>query len=242
MFGFFNRFEKFAHSQIRISVPYFLFCIVKSLFFLLFCLPCYCIAQVPVYEEPMHKVALQNEYIRLIDVNVPPHDTTQYHKHTTPSAIVFLSKSTTGSQRLGGEVNTGGKVLPGNSVYADFAESPVSHRVWNEDTAVYHVMDIEIFPRKNAMKCDTIDDPFFKLAWEQKNVRVYNVYIEGGESVIVRKSKCPHLLILISGLVEMNNKEQQIKPGGFLWYPASTSFKIKNKNPTDAECVLLELL
>ena len=35
----------------------------------------------PVYEEPRHKIVLLNQYVRLIDVNIPPHDTTLYHRH-----------------------------------------------------------------------------------------------------------------------------------------------------------------
>jgi hypothetical protein len=198
-------------------------------------------AQIPVYEEPRHKVALRNEYVRLIDVNVPAHDTTLYHRHFIPSVIVFLSKSTTGSQVKGGEIHSGGKVVPGNAVFADFATSPVLHRVWNEDSTVYHVMDIEIFPRDNIADCAVINDSSYKLSFEKKNVRVYNIHIEQGKTSVVQASACPHLLILISGSVQMSGYGKHINPGGFLWYPSGISFKIKNKDQGDAECVLLEL-
>src|SRR5258708_987783 len=124
-------------------------------------------AQIPVFEEPRHKVVLQNEYVRLLDVHVRPHDTTLYHRHSISSAIVFLSRNVTGSQVMGGEINIG-QVIPGNTAFADFANKPVSHRVWNEDTSVYHVMDIEIFPRINTFVCNIINEPAFKLAWDQK--------------------------------------------------------------------------
>ena len=201
----------------------------------------YVSAQGPVYEEPRHKVALQNEYIRLIDVNIPAHDTTQYHRHSTPSAIVFLSKSVTGSQPMGGQMNTGGHVNPGYSVYADFAEKPVTHRVWNEDSSNYHVMDIEIFPRQSFNSCQPITTAMCKLAWAEKNVRVYNIHVESGKKIDIKKSICPHLLILISGAVKTNS-EKQINAGGFLWYPTGSDVKIENKNSGDAECVMLELI
>ncbi|MBS1596718.1 MAG: hypothetical protein JST75_00725 [Bacteroidetes bacterium] len=200
------------------------------------------LTQVPVYEEPRHRIALQNEYVRLIDVNILPHDTSQYHHHATPSAIVFLSKSITGSQPMGGEKNTGGKVSPGYSVYADFASKPVTHRVWNEGDSVYHVMDIEIFPRKNLVSCDKINSADCQLAWEQKNVRVYNIHIAPGKTFTVGKSACPHLLILISGDIETNPEQEQIEAGEFLWYKEGSKFKIKNPARTDTECVLLELI
>jgi len=198
-------------------------------------------AQIAVYEEPRHKVALQNEYVRLIDVNVPSHDTTLYHRHFTPSVIVFLSKSITGSQVKGGEIHSGGKVIPGNTTYADFATNPVFHRVWNEDSTVYHVMDIEILSKDETVDCALIDEPSCTLSFEKKNVRVYNIHIDSDKTSIVKASACAHLLILISGSVQMSGYGKHINPGGFLWYPAGISFKIKNKDQGSTDCVLLEL-
>ena len=210
---------------------------MKNLFqlilFLILNLPLF--AQVPVYEEPRHKVALQNEYIRLIDVHIPPHDTTLYHRHSTPSTIVLLSKTITGSQVMGGEPNTGGTSVPGNTAYIDFGNKPLSHRVWNEDSTTFHVMDIEIFPRDNAVACDRIKEPGFKFEWEQKNVRVYKIHINAGKNSTLPRSDCPHLLIIISGLLD------QLKPGDFKWYPPNADVEISNTSTGDVECVLLEL-
>jgi hypothetical protein len=203
-------------------------------------------AQIPVYEEPRHKIVLLNPYVRLIDVNILPHDTTLYHRHSTPSVIVFLSKNITGSQVLNGETNTG-QAIPGNTVFGDFANKPVSHRVWNQDTTVYHVMDIEIFIRDSAIACDTIKQSTIKFNWEQKNVRVYNIHIEPGQKGFVKASRCPHLLISISGSVnlfpaDMEQKPNgQLMPGEFIWYPWGLGFEIKNDGVRDADCVLLEL-
>ena len=58
-------------------------------------------AQVPVRNEPHHKVVLENEFVRLIDVHIPSHDTTLTHIHAAPSVIVFLSKTTIGTQIVG---------------------------------------------------------------------------------------------------------------------------------------------
>jgi len=53
-------------------------------------------AQVPVYEEPLHKVVLKNEYIRLIDVHLPPGDTTQFHIHAATSVFIHFTTSMIG--------------------------------------------------------------------------------------------------------------------------------------------------
>ena len=59
-------------------------------------------AQVAVREEPRHHPVLQNKYIRLLDVWLPPGDTTLYHIHETPSVFVILSHTITGAQIKGG--------------------------------------------------------------------------------------------------------------------------------------------
>src|SRR6478735_8908555 len=69
-------------------------------------------AQVPVIKEPRHKTVLLNNYIRLIDVHLDPHDTTLYHIHATPSVIVFISRSLIGTQDMSGTGLPSGEVLP----------------------------------------------------------------------------------------------------------------------------------
>src|ERR1019366_10030778 len=39
---------------------------------------------VPVRDEPLHKVVLENSYLRLIDVRIPPGGQTLYHIHKIP--------------------------------------------------------------------------------------------------------------------------------------------------------------
>jgi quercetin dioxygenase-like cupin family protein len=53
-------------------------------------------AQVQVREEPRHRPVLENKYIRLLDVWLPPGDTTLFHIHSTPSVFVILSGAVTG--------------------------------------------------------------------------------------------------------------------------------------------------
>ena len=48
--------------------------------------------QVPVSEEPMHRIVFQNEYIRLLDVWIEPGDTTKFHINSTPSLFTQFIK------------------------------------------------------------------------------------------------------------------------------------------------------
>lgn len=61
---------------------------------------CMCRSQqvVPVRDEPMHHNVFQNEYIRVLDVRIRPGDTSQFHKHETPSVFIVLHPVKTGSE------------------------------------------------------------------------------------------------------------------------------------------------
>src|SRR5271154_352352 len=96
-------------------------------------------AQVPVREEPHHKVFLENEYVRLIDVNIQPHDTTLIHIHAAPSVIVFLTKSKIGTQIVG-DTAVVSNVMPAQTSYAAYDKKPITHRVWNRGDSAFHVM------------------------------------------------------------------------------------------------------
>ncbi|HTQ64726.1 MAG TPA: hypothetical protein VMI12_08005 [Puia sp.] len=209
------------------------------------------LAQVPVFEEPRHKVVLLNDYIRLIDVHIPPHDTTLYHRHNTASAIVFLTKNTTGSQPMGRAPSIG-QAIPGNTFFAGYGDKPISHRVWNQDTSVYHVMDIEILKHPDPNSCDAIQNPSLQLKWEEKPARMYSVHINQQDSIDIAPGKCGHLLVVISGSVNFTHypsssplrqttKKNPLHTADFIWFDPGMRITVSNAGKDPADCVLLEI-
>ncbi len=102
-------------------------------------------AQIPVREEPRHKNVFENEIVRVLDVRIPPGDTTLYHTHETPSLFVTFTNTKTGSQELN-KSKKEGRSTSGTSSYNAFT-IPRIHRVWNSDLELFHVMDMEILTR-----------------------------------------------------------------------------------------------
>jgi hypothetical protein len=216
-------------------------CICHSFFFFFILLNYAIHAQVPVYEEPRHKVVLLNQYIRLIDVHIPPHDTTLYHRHSTPSAIVFITKNITGSQPMGGEPSTG-QAVPGNTFYAGYGDKPINHRVWNQDSTVYHVMDIELLNKNVTDSCMIINNSSTQLSWNEKPARMYAIHLGANANYTLPPGNCPHLLVLISGssAVRSGKTKKQMKPGDFIWSEPQDGFHIRD-NSSAASFALLEL-
>jgi hypothetical protein len=213
-----------------LPLPFFLFFNIVS-------------GQVPVREEPRHKVVLENDYVRLLDVHIPSGDTTLYHIHAAPSVIVFISKSTTGSQLKGEKPSAAGEVLPGDTRFVEYDEKPITHRVWNQSSSTFHVMDIELV-KKNISKdtCQMISGNDVQLQWQQKSVSTYRINIKQGREVELPKSNCAYLLIDITGKITTasGGNIHQLKEGGYVFAQPQTEIKINSSN-SNAECVLLEL-
>jgi|HubBroStandDraft_6_1064221.scaffolds.fasta_scaffold178838_2 hypothetical protein len=200
------------------------------------------VAQVPVREEPHHKVVLENQYVRLIDVHIAPNDTTSIHTHEVSSVIVFLTTSTIGTQIIG-EKPVINDVKPGQTNYGAYGDKKVTHRVWNQGGSLFHVMDIELVKQQTGHDtCLTINQSGIKLQWQQPLVRTYNMEINQGISFAIPKSACAHLLIDISGVITTaaGATVRTIQDGGFVFFPPNSNIQISS-NKNIANCVLLEL-
>jgi hypothetical protein len=199
---------------------------------------------VAVAKEPFHKLIFSNEYVRILEVHIPPHDTTQYHIHQTNSAIVFLSTNKTGSQVMGGKPLSGHSLL-GNTTYAAFGDSPVTHRVWNDDTTVYHVFDIELPHHSKGSWEPVINNPELSVVWENNLARAYHLDLNPNGHVNLEGSDHPHLLIRISGsptpFRQSMSMTGKLRPIFFVWYPAGTAIDFTNKETVPEKCIILEL-
>jgi hypothetical protein len=212
--------------------------IAANLFFSIFLLTNNVLAQVPVRNEPHHKVVLENDYVRLIEVHINPHDTTFTHIHAASSVIVFLSKSTIGTQIAGAQPSIA-DVMPAQTSYAAYDEKPITHRVWNDGNSVFHVMDIELAKKEPGKDpCEIISEPDFHLQITKPLVHVYTIDVNAKKIAEIPTSNCAHLLIDISGTVTAN--EHSLTAGKFYFFPPQSKIGITS-GTGNAKCVLLEL-
>ena len=124
-------------------------------------------AQVQVRNEPRHKNVFENKYIRILDVNVKPHDTTMFHVHSTPSVFLVFTNTITGTQ-IKGQGWTEGKNVSGYVWYRSFLNDTLVHRVSNIDKVPFHVTDIEILSGYNKTYTEPL--PFSVLFENEKAV------------------------------------------------------------------------
>jgi quercetin dioxygenase-like cupin family protein len=99
---------------------------------------------IQVEQEPHHRVLLENQYVRVLDVQIPPQDTLLFHTHSHDNLSVRISGGLVQNQMQGSAWPTATEVKPGAVVFAEGAKKPYTHRVRNRGSSAYHVVDVEL--------------------------------------------------------------------------------------------------
>lgn len=201
-------------------------------------------AQVPVREEPRHKPVLENNYLRLLDVWLPPGDTTVFHIHSTPSLFIYLNKAKISSQiKEQGWVND--QSVTGFAWYNPFSPDSLVHRVCNADTITFHVNDIEIlapFAKNNSAQLKTL--PFPLLINNEKAFAYQLNYSNIKKQIINDRGPMVAVLAVGEKVIFQNTKTNQIKEirtGGYLYIEPGTSFYFSTREAGEINMVLFEI-
>jgi hypothetical protein len=217
---------------------------MKKYFFVLIttCLGSYAFSQLAVRNEPRHHNVFENDYVRVLDVWIAPKDTTQFHLHATPSIFTTLTKTITSA--LSGEQSVRSISVAGSSWY-DSLVTPRFHRVWNDDTTWFHVMDIELVAGKPHINEPVLQSAAMKLLFDEPLVRGYHIELGANANLKLPSSKAGYLLVSLgeaSVILQSNgtNQHRIMKAGHYCWIDAGQALSISN-NSTLATFTLLQL-
>jgi len=199
-------------------------------------------AQVQVSEEPRHVPVLVNNYIRLLDVWLPPGDTTWFHMHSTPS--VFLHFTTTAiASEAEGEDWVSEQSVPGKAWYRSFTPDTLIHRVANVDSTPFHVNDIEILSYYDTLTYRR--KLYFPLLFENERVTAYSLTRKYYATGIV-KDRGPIIAELVSGdkvyyTNTVTNQKTEIRAGEYLYIDPGSSFYFSFKGNQPVNMILFEI-
>lgn len=204
-------------------------------------------AQLPVSQEPKHPVVFENNKVRLLNARLVPGDSTQYHVHSTPSVFIFFTKTTTRSQLITQQPYEGTSIA-GTVLYENLAAPNIRiHRVWNVDTSVFHVMDIELLSSsKERLNTKVLMSPHARLKIDTPGVRTYNIDLNKNERFNISKTQSGFVLVsLKKGQVQLAKEHKKnivdIEEGQFYWIDPREKFSIQNMELAAANFVLLEI-
>lgn len=203
---------------------------------------------VPVHEEPRHHLVFETSGTRVLDVRIPPGDTTLFHTHSDPILYVTMSTSRTRSQNLGAEwttpaASTASASAPAGSTTSDpaiapstppgrmmsttsYADKPQTHRVNNVGPTLFRLIGVT-----NESSGDLADTPSdgFDVAPEITN-RWFRGYRHAltGDDTREHTHANPVAVVLATGSVRLTLTTPGAKPTsadapGFVGYVPATA-------------------
>jgi quercetin dioxygenase-like cupin family protein len=95
-------------------------------------------------DDPRHRWAFENQYVRVYDVRIPPGETTTFHRHAYDSVAVFVSGGRVATQVEGAPWGRPESIEAGGAAFAADANTPLTHRVRNEGTSDYRVILVQL--------------------------------------------------------------------------------------------------
>ena len=204
------------------------------------------VAQVAVSKEPRHHVVFENDKVRILNVLLPPGDTTQYHVHSLPSVFISLSKTNTSWQRINEQPVV--SISVAGYIWFENLNPPhiKIHRVWNNDTSVYHVMDVELLAKDSGFSLKPLTIEHLHLLIDTPWVRTYTIKLAKNEQVTIKEQQSDFILVAINdATISLNENEKEsrsiIKPGKFYWIKANDKFSVISLSDTPANFALLEI-
>jgi quercetin dioxygenase-like cupin family protein len=166
---------------------------------------------VHVSREPRHRQVLATPDLRVLDVNVPPGDTTLFHEHTSDLALVRIGVTATRAQEPGqpwGPARPTG--APGDVSATDYTGKPSVHRVENIGEGLYRLIAVENL-REEWGSPAPVSDPATVLVTESRAFRLYRVTLGPQAEGATHRHAAPVVMVLVEGEA-INRRDEQAEP------------------------------
>jgi hypothetical protein len=205
---------------------------------------------VPILQAPYHLPVFRNEYITLLNVNVPPGKTTGYHIHTGDSVSVNIGAADMTNQDFGATtVSPPQRGEPGRVTYADYRKASKTHKAVNVGTTTFHNISF-IFnsPAPWRLTPGSRDGKAgYTQVIDNERVRGWRLVLEPGQSAAPITQQSPGIRIIVQGgdIVEKvpgrPDRPMQPHTGEFFWQDALIMREVRNVGTTRIELVEFEL-
>jgi quercetin dioxygenase-like cupin family protein len=192
---------------------------------------------VPVYQEPRHRLVFQSFLVRVLDVRIPAGDTTAYHVHASRLIGIAVQDARTWSQVKGAPPSAVKPPPATPYVFDNWSQAlPYTHRVANADTAPLHYLGAELLARTGADSPALPDGPSRRLTKEGPMSRVYQITLAPGEATEPHTHATPGLVVQGNQGVLSDDGRPRARggsgPGSWSWHEAQYRHVLRNDGST----------
>jgi hypothetical protein len=199
---------------------------------------------VPAQEEPHHRPKFQNDYVRVLDVEIAQDDATLFHTHSLDYPYVMVTGVTLLNQVPGGEP---GEILIKRGLigYYRASQGAYTHRFTNRGPGTFRAIGIELLrpaAAANAIVTPLTDATGYRTVLDNDRVRGYLLKLEPGQSAGPVTLSGPGIRVVLGGgEIEQAGVALKLEPAQFAWRVKPETVTVKNTGTTTVELVEFEL-
>jgi hypothetical protein len=198
----------------------------------------------------------ENTQLRILDVHVPPGDTSLEHRHDLDIVTVSMTAADTRAQTPGQPWGaTRPRRPPGDAVVTEYAGKPASHRVENIGKTPYRLFAVENLRTTGWSAAPPLAARATTLLSDGRALRVYDVRLVNRTPQTSHTHAVPTVVVLVAGNVISAGSDKQAKalapapvgvkqldtPGQWVLVPAGESHQIARLGSADAHVVEIEV-
>jgi quercetin dioxygenase-like cupin family protein len=208
--------------------------------------------EVEITAEPSHHLTIDNDYVRVFEVEVAPHSSTLMHRHRHDYVFVTIGDANIENEVAGKPpavvklADGDTRFTPGN--FAHIAEN-LSDRPFRNVT-IELMQDEKLRQAASHWPEDTGERGFpgvrIKTLFVKDTVRVSEVVMDPGAVIPTHHHDGPHMIVAVSDVDLRTEREGEspgqvmLKPGQAKWVKGDLTHKVTNESKQTARFIGLD--
>jgi hypothetical protein len=206
-------------------------------------------AAVPVDKAPFHVPVFRNEYVALVNVQIPPGRVAGYHIHSLDQISVLVGDADTVGQVLGEQPAPARRNPRGNVGFTEYSKKALTHKVSNVGPTPFHNVVITImYPEPGGFTPGSRTDVAgYAQILDNARVRAWRLVLEPGQSAAAITQSAPGIRVVIDGGEIAENVPGEAergmapKTGEFFWQQPGVTRAVRNTGTSRIQLVEFEL-
>lgn len=200
---------------------------------------------VPANEEPRHVPKLENEWVRVLDVEIPEGEQTLYHTHSLDYPYLLVTSVTLYNQ-IEGQDPKDAKMQAGFIGYYDaVSKGAYTHRFINRGPGTFRAIGIELLKPTRDSAAPNAALPTLtgvETALDNERVGAYRIKLAPGASIGPLTLPGPSIRVAMNEgkmVHEAGGTRTQVRlaPAQFVFEPETTTATFTNTGTTELELV-----
>ena len=200
---------------------------------------------VPANEEPRHVVRLENEWVRIIDVEIPQGEQTLYHTHSLDYPYVLVTSVTLYNQIYGQEPMDVKMEAGFIGYYNAASKGAYTHRFINRGPGTFRAIGIELLKSMDVSAAPSSPLPPLpgvETVLDNERVGAYRIRIAPGASLGPITIPGPSIRVAMGAgkmahEIDDMRTEMRLSPAQFVFQPQTTTATFTNTGATQVELV-----